>query len=325
MTKPWFFRLAGRPTLIGKNLLLFFVAIVACSSPDEPLALKEALPPISQTFLYVSDGSAPALMRIQVATVAAGDLALCVVQPGTKCTPQTQTALTEIRTVSGRRFLAPAQEISALPGYAYRLVKQSGDIVSEHRLIDRSGTPIDAGLSLVDRDTLRRELGTITADAINGRLSATPENAAVADWLISHLQRVGVPPVSGADYRQRFELSVGPTKGSETANIVGLIEGTDPVLKNEYVVVGAHMDHAGTLARGYTCSQSGQSDSICNGADDNGSGTIALLNVTKALMAARSSLKRSVVIIWFSGEEEGLLIKWWQVWRISSSVTKGSR
>ena len=67
------------------------------------------------------------------------------------------------------------------------------------------------------------------------------------------------------------------------------------------------MDHTGTLDRGYTCSSGGGSDRICNGADDNGSGAVALLNVAKSLSASRSVLKRSVMIMWFSGEEEGLI------------------
>jgi Zn-dependent M28 family amino/carboxypeptidase len=88
---------------------------------------------------------------------------------------------------------------------------------------------------------------------------------------------------------------------------LAVLEGNDPVLKNEYVVIGAHLDHAGTMQRGYTCSFGAGNDPICNGADDNASGSITVLNQAKALAAVRGSLKRSVIFMWFSGEEEGLL------------------
>ena len=71
------------------------------------------------------------------------------------------------------------------------------------------------------------------------------------------------------------------------------------------------MDHAGTLSLGYTCSPGERgSNEICNGADDNGSGTIGILNVVKALVKVKEHLKRSVVVVWFSGEELGLEGSW---------------
>jgi Zn-dependent M28 family amino/carboxypeptidase len=83
-----------------------------------------------------------------------------------------------------------------------------------------------------------------------------------------------------------------------TQNVVGVWEGSDPVLKDEYVALGAHYDHVG-LGR-----QKG--DFIYNGADDDGSGTTALLAMAEALAHATVRPKRSVLFVWHAGEEKGL-------------------
>jgi hypothetical protein len=82
-------------------------------------------------------------------------------------------------------------------------------------------------------------------------------------------------------------------------NVVAVIEGSDPVLKGEYVALGAHYDHleSGNPVNG---------DSIRNGADDDGTGTVALLAMAEALSAAPKHPKRSVLFVWHMGEEEGL-------------------
>lgn len=84
-----------------------------------------------------------------------------------------------------------------------------------------------------------------------------------------------------------------------TQNVVGIIEGSDPVLKNEYVAVGAHYDHVGMRA-------SGEGDRIYNGADDDGSGTVATLAIVEALAKGPQRPKRSVIFVWHAGEEKGL-------------------
>ena len=79
-------------------------------------------------------------------------------------------------------------------------------------------------------------------------------------------------------------------------NVLGMIEGSDPKLKDEYFVVGAHYDHNGAW-EGY----------IYNGADDNGSGSVGVLNIAKAIAASPVKPKRSIVFALWTGEEEGLL------------------
>ena len=85
-----------------------------------------------------------------------------------------------------------------------------------------------------------------------------------------------------------------------TQNVVAVWEGSDPILKTEYVALGAHYDHVGS-----GCPSVG-ADTICNGADDDGSGTTALLGMAEALVKAPTRPKRSILFVWHCGEEKGL-------------------
>lgn len=85
-----------------------------------------------------------------------------------------------------------------------------------------------------------------------------------------------------------------------TQNVVGIWEGSDPVLKNEMVAIGAHYDHVGVNPNAQGA------DKIFNGADDDGSGTVAVLAIAEALATAPKRPKRSVLFVWHAGEEKGL-------------------
>lgn len=89
-----------------------------------------------------------------------------------------------------------------------------------------------------------------------------------------------------------------------TQNVVAIWEGGDPKLKNEYVAVGAHYDHIGVAGSGQCQAING--DTICNGADDDGSGTTAVFAMAEALSHAKLRPKRSVLFVWHCGEEKGL-------------------
>ncbi len=89
-------------------------------------------------------------------------------------------------------------------------------------------------------------------------------------------------------------------------NVIGVIPGSDPVLKDEYIVLGAHFDHLGYGGPG---SGSLQPDTVAvhNGADDNASGVAGIIELGERLAANRSALKRSVLLMCYNAEEEGLL------------------
>ena len=92
-------------------------------------------------------------------------------------------------------------------------------------------------------------------------------------------------------------------KQTEGYNVIGILEGTDPILKSEAIVIGAHYDHLGHGGEG---SLAVNSNEIHHGADDNASGTSAVLELAR-LFSAEKKNKRTIIFIAFSGEEEGLL------------------
>jgi hypothetical protein len=104
-----------------------------------------------------------------------------------------------------------------------------------------------------------------------------------------------------ADKRLRLSVKLAVTEAS-TQNVVAVLEGKDAKLKHEYVALGAHYDHVG--ANGGGCRPVG-GDSICNGADDDGSGTTALITMAEAF-AKGPRPKRSILFVWHAGEEKGL-------------------
>jgi hypothetical protein len=108
---------------------------------------------------------------------------------------------------------------------------------------------------------------------------------------------------SASAFEMKKSANIGAAGKKEivnTQNVVAIWEGSDPVLKNEMVAIGAHYDHVGTNpnARG--------EDKIWNGADDDGSGTVAILSIAEALAKSSKRPKRSVLLVWHAGEEKGL-------------------
>jgi Zn-dependent M28 family amino/carboxypeptidase len=113
-----------------------------------------------------------------------------------------------------------------------------------------------------------------------------------------------------AEYAQKLRdmtvnLSVDITRRAVPAyNVVGVIEGNDPKLKSEYIVIGAHYDH---LGRGGSSSLAPNSSDVHHGADDNASGTAGMLELARIFSRQRGQLRRSLVFIAFSAEESGLI------------------
>lgn len=98
--------------------------------------------------------------------------------------------------------------------------------------------------------------------------------------------------------RQTFSLTIDvKTKPVQASNILGLLEGSDSQLKHEAVVYSAHLDHVGLSASG----------EIFNGADDDASGSSAVLEIAEAYATSSRKPKRSMLFVWFTGEEKGLL------------------
>jgi len=108
---------------------------------------------------------------------------------------------------------------------------------------------------------------------------------------------------AGKKLKANFSSSGFSRRSVPSQNVVGILEGTDPELKNEYVILSAHFDHVGMGKEGGNAYS--KEDSIFNGARDNAMGTVALLTAAKALSLQRP--KRSIIILAVTGEEIGLL------------------
>lgn len=108
---------------------------------------------------------------------------------------------------------------------------------------------------------------------------------------------------NGKTFEVSFESSAAHHESLASQNVIGVLEGSDPKLKEEYVLITAHYDHVGTGKQGGGAY--GPQDSIFNGARDNGMGVVALLTAAEAF--AKKPPKRSVIILAVTAEEIGLL------------------
>ena len=142
---------------------------------------------------------------------------------------------------------------------------------------------------------------------INPELAAKILGKRDISELVKMTEELKANPVSfkpkELDYSLTHEVSLNENV-VKASNIVAFLEGSDPVLKDEVVVLSAHFDHVGIGRPDST------GDAIYNGADDDGSGTVGLLNTAQAMMAASKAgagPKRSVLFLHVSGEEKGLL------------------
>lgn len=167
-------------------------------------------------------------------------------------------------------------------------------------------------------DSLKEHLMTLASDEFEGRCAGYPGNDKAANYIAARMKEAGLKPMGektvegDPTYFQPFLFDEGRLL---TRNCVGLLEGSDPKLKDEVVVIGAHFDHVGRKGH-HTGGQIGRAtkdDVIWNGADDNGSGTTTVLGTLKILSALKERPKRSILFIWFSAEEWGLLGSRWYV------------
>ena len=144
----------------------------------------------------------------------------------------------------------------------------------------------------VEKKNVAETLKTLSSDAFEGREAGEPGIEKAAVFLEQFLKKNNVKPYFET-YRDKLSNFDKPT-----FNIVGFIEGNDPILKNEFVVLGGHYDHIGLTSNG--------EDKINNGANDDASGVTAVAEIAKYFSQSKSN-KRSILVVFFSAEEKGLL------------------
>jgi len=176
----------------------------------------------------------------------------------------------------------------------------------------QSGGRSGGSRALADSAAIHRDIAYLASDRLEGRATGSAGNDSAALFIARRFRKLGLKPAPGdsaGTYLQRFSTRsiaaahAGITTDLATSNVVAMLPGSDPKLRDQYVVVGAHHDHLGRMGFGVLDVDS--AGAIHNGADDNASGAAAVLELARLL--ARRPPSRSVIFVTFSGEELGLL------------------
>ena len=145
---------------------------------------------------------------------------------------------------------------------------------------------------------LKRHVVTLTSDEMEGRGLGTKGKLLAKNYIADNFRDIGLTTFDGLDeYFQHFELRIGLAIVKAT-NVVGFLEGSDPALKDEYIVIGAHYDHLGYRPVNGRV--------VYPGADDNASGTAMLIELASFFAENPQMMGRSIIFIAFDAEESGL-------------------
>jgi hypothetical protein len=154
-----------------------------------------------------------------------------------------------------------------------------------------------AALESITTDELRDHVNVLADDSFEGREAGSRGGYAAAGYLVEYFKKYGLEGAGdNGSYFQAF--------GDGYRNILGLIEGRDPELRHEIIIVGAHYDHVGygTQRNSY-----GPLGYIHNGADDNASGTAGLIETIEAFSQLPQRPRRTILFALWDGEEQGLV------------------
>lgn len=173
-------------------------------------------------------------------------------------------------------------------------------------LLPLEGQTLPDPAGAITRELVEAHVRFLSSDELQGRDAFGPFIGLAEDYIAREFARAGLrefPSFPGYrhtfsyEFRNRRDTTAAPVT-YRLSNIVGWLEGTDPVLKDEFILFGAHHDHVGV--RGDT------GDVIYNGADDNATGTTAVLALANYFARAKLN-KRSLVFATFTAEERGLI------------------
>ena len=156
---------------------------------------------------------------------------------------------------------------------------------------------LDVARSSITTSELHGHVSVLADDMLEGREAGSRGGRVAAKYVIQRLEEASLQP-AGANGRFTQPFMGG------FQNVLAILPGSDPELREEYIVVGAHYDHVGYGTRRNSYGPWGY---IHNGADDNASGVAALLEVIDALSQADHRPRRSILFAFWDGEEKGLL------------------
>lgn len=169
---------------------------------------------------------------------------------------------------------------------------------------------LDEAVASIDEAELKKDLEYLASQELEGRMTGKRGNVIAADFIKKKFESYGLQTMyhkfTSRDIGRRIQgVNPGPNReqGDDfSQNIYAWIEGIDPDVKDEVIVIGAHMDHIGY---GPSMSRSRQIK-VHPGADDNASGTVALLQIAKAFSKMKDKCRRTIVFQAYSAEEMGL-------------------
>lgn len=176
-----------------------------------------------------------------------------------------------------------------------------------------TGGPAQPLSSAADR--IQRDIAWLADDRREGRGTGTAGNDSAAAYIARRHEALGLRQLVPGTFLQRFTARSaemahdGHPEGVAAENVVAMVAGTDPALRHQYVVIGAHFDHLGRSSA--HASDPEAKDAIRNGADDNASGTAAVMELARQFAAHPA--RRSIIFASFTGEELGLLGSQWFV------------
>ncbi|OBX25810.1 peptidase M28-like protein [Gelidibacter algens] len=153
--------------------------------------------------------------------------------------------------------------------------------------------PANKTLEFVTSAELKESVSYLASDDLQGRATGSAGIEKAAVYIENKLKSYNVKPYFET-YRDFYKA-----KGMEAYNVVGFIEGNDPELKKEIIIIGAHYDHIGF-------GEEVDGDTIANGANDDATGVAAVLAMAR-YFATKKNNKRSILFTLYSGEEMGLL------------------
>jgi Zn-dependent M28 family amino/carboxypeptidase len=144
----------------------------------------------------------------------------------------------------------------------------------------------------ITQEAIKASMEFLASDDLQGRATGSEGIEKAAVFIENYLKTNNIKPYFET-YRDSFKVN-----DLDGYNIVGMVEGNDPLLKNEFIILGGHYDHIGT-------SKIVEGDSIANGANDDASGTIAAMEFGKYFATTKTN-KRSILITLYDAEEVGL-------------------
>jgi hypothetical protein len=187
------------------------------------------------------------------------------------------------------------------------------------------GRPVTEATHPLSSADVAQLLGTLAHDSMEGRGTGTRGYARAAEFVAGEMRRLGLEPAGDSGFFQRVPLVRAPGRDGRPTfrllpalaardtlpaprhvtdvNVVGILRGSDPALRDEAILVDAHLDHEGIGAP-----ENG--DSIYNGADDDASGVVAVLGIARGLLRGPAP-RRTVIFLATTGEEIGILGTRW--------------